>query len=381
VIRARALLAALLAGPALPGAAAQDTPPPSPGASAADQRLRRVRERSGALRQELQRLRAQEKSVLGEIERLELEVRLRGEELKEIQIRLQRTNEQMDATLQRARELEESVDRTRPVLAARARALYKLGELSYLRLLLSVERPSDLVRGYRFVSTLARRDRQRLAAFRADLGALAETRSELEAKTREALALRSAVEQARRSLDTERRRKSQLLTSLVERKETQAAYLEELGAAETRLEQLVQGLAEGEVSVPVAAFKGSLPWPVAGRVRTGFGRRKHPRFDTYTLHNGIEIESSFETPVAVVHEGTVVFAERFRGYGLLVVVDHGGKHHSLYAHLAESRVGVGQRLAAGDIVGLVGGSGIDGPGLYFEMRAQGRPEDPLEWLR
>ena len=364
MIRARVLLAALLAGPALSGAAAQGTPPPSPVAAGADQRLR-----------------AQERSVLGELERLELEVRLRGEELKEIQIQLQRTNEQMDATLRRARELEESVDRTRPVLAARARALYKLGELSYLRLLLSVERPSDLVRGYRFVSTLARRDRQRLAAFRADLAALAETRSELEAKTREALALRRAVEQARRSLDTERRRKSQLLTSLVERKETQAAYLEELGAAETRLEQLVQGLAEGEVSVPVAVFKGSLPWPVTGRVRSGFGRRKHPRFDTYTLHNGIEIESSFETPVAVVHEGTVVFAERFRGYGLLVVVDHGGKHHSLYAHLAESRVGVGQRLAAGDVIGLVGGSGIDGPGLYFEMRAQGRPEDPLEWLR
>ena len=375
---ARTALLVLLAGPTLAADAAGS---PSSGAPSADVRLRRVRERREALRQELQQLRAQEKTVLGEIERLELEVRLRGEELKEIQLQLQRTNEQMDVTLQRVRDLEGSVDRTRPVLAARARALYKLGELSYLRLLLSVERPSDLVRGYRFVSTLARRDRQRLATFRGDLTALAETRAELEKRTREALTLRSAVERARRGLEADRRRKSQLLTSLVERKETQAAYLEELGAAEARLEQLVRGLEQGEVSVPVAAFKGSLPWPVAGRVRSSFGRRKHPRFDTYTVQNGIEIDAGLETPVVAIHEGTVVFAERFRGYGLLVVVDHGGKHHSLYAHLAESRVAVGQRLAAGDVIGLVGGSGIEGPGLYFEVRSQGRPEDPLEWLR
>ena len=375
---ARTALLVLLAGPTLAADAAGS---PSSGAPSADVRLRRVRERREALRQELQQLRAQEKTVLGEIERLELEVRLRGEELKEIQLQLQRTNEQMDVTLQRVRDLEGSVARTRPVLAARARALYKLGELSYLRLLLSVERPSDLVRGYRFVSTLARRDRQRLATFRGDLTALAETRAELEKRTREALTLRSAVERARRGLEADRRRKSQLLTSLVERKETQAAYLEELGAAEARLEQLVRGLEQGEVSVPVAAFKGSLPWPVAGRVRSSFGRRKHPRFDTYTVQNGIEIDAGLETPVVAIHEGTVVFAERFRGYGLLVVVDHGGKHHSLYAHLAESRVAVGQRLAAGDVIGLVGGSGIEGPGLYFEVRSQGRPEDPLEWLR
>jgi septal ring factor EnvC (AmiA/AmiB activator) len=147
------------------------------------------------------------------------------------------------------------------------------------------------------------------------------------------------------------------------------------------LEQLVLGLGEGDVAVPVAAFKGSLPWPVPGRVRSGFGRRKHPRFDTYTVQNGIEIEAPVETPVTAVHEGTVVFAERFRGYGLLVVVDHGGKHHSLYAHLTEVKVTPGQRVAAGDAIGSVGTSGLEGPGLYFEIRSLGKPEDPLDWLR
>jgi septal ring factor EnvC (AmiA/AmiB activator) len=286
----------------------------------------------------------------------------------------------MDATVKRVNDLEAQVERERPVLSARARALYKLGELSYLRLLLSVEKPSDIFRGYRFVTALARRDNQRIAAFRADLKALAATRADLEARTREALTLREGRERARRALDADRRRKTALLTQIVEKKETHVAYLAELQEAEGRLSGLLEGMAGGDVSVPVAAFKGALPWPTAGHVRSTFGRHKHPKFDTYTVQNGIEIEARTDTPVVAVHEGAVVFAERFKGYGLMVVVDHGGKHLSLYAHLAEARVQAGQRVAAGDVIGTVG-TALEGPGLYFEMRFQGRPEDPLEWLR
>jgi len=351
-------------------------PPASP---PVDDRLRAVRERRAALQKDLARLRSEERSLLGEVERLELEVRLRGEELRETQIVLQRTNEQMDVTVRRARELEGSIAAARPVLAARARALYKLGELSYLRMLLSVDRPSDIFRGYRFVSALARRDNQRIAGFRSDLAALAATRAELERRTREALELRTSLERTRRSLDADRRRKEKLLTEIVERKETHAAYLQELEEAETRLQRMLQGLTAEDVAVPIPVFKGSLPWPVAGRVRVAYGRRKHPKFDTYTFENGMEIAAPEGSPVTAVHEGTVAFADRFRGYGLMVVIDHGGKHHTLYAHLADVRVQPGQKVETGQVLGVVG-SGVEGPGLYFEVRFQGRPEDPAEWL-
>ena len=116
-------------------------------------------------------------------------------------------------------------------------------------------------------------------------------------------------------------------------------------------------------------------------MRAGFGRRKHPRFDTYTLHNGIEIASPPDVPVRAVYEGRVVFADRFRGYGLMVILDHGGKHLSIYAQLSELSVKTGQKVAAGDVVGLSGQGSLEEPGLYFEMRYQGRPEDPLDWLK
>jgi septal ring factor EnvC (AmiA/AmiB activator) len=371
---ARRVLALGLAGSAL----SAQVPPAPP--EAVETRLRRVQERRQALERELTRLRAQERTLLGEVERLTLEERLRGVELGETTLLLERTNAELDATVQRERERARAVDEARPLLAARARALYKLGELSYLRILLSVERPSDFFRGYRYVTALARRDNARLVAFRADLAGLRAARAELEARTREALALRAELTRQRASLAADRTRKTALLREIADKRETHAAYLRELTEAEARLARLLEGLAGGEAAVPIAAFRGSLPWPVAGRVRVPFGPRKHPRFDTYTAHNGLDIEAPPDAPVAAVHEGSVAFADRFQGYGPMVVVDHGGKHYSLYAHLSEIAVEVGERVAAGQRLGGAG-EGVEGPGIYFEMRFQGRPEDPAEWLR
>jgi septal ring factor EnvC (AmiA/AmiB activator) len=153
-----------------------------------------------------------------------------------------------------------------------------------------------------------------------------------------------------------------------------------LETVESRLRDLLQGLETGDVAVPLSALKGSLPWPVSGKIRAPFGRHRHPKFDTYTIQNGIEIGAPQETPVAAVYEGVVVFVDRFKGYGLMVVVDHGGKHHTLYAHLAEAAVQVGQKVTAGETLGTTG-TGLEGAGLYFEVRFQGRPEDPAEWLK
>ena len=253
-----ALLVLTLAG------ALQDAPPAgAPAASVVTdgERLKKVQERRAALEQELTRMRGEEKSLLGEVERLELELSLRSEELTEIQITLRRTRAELDATVARVGQLEKSLAEARPALARHARALYKLGDMSYVRLLLSIDRPSDFFRGYRLVTTLARRDNARVSKFRSDLAAFTTEKAVLEERTRESLALRNKLATARRNLDAQRARKTELLTSLVERKELNAAYVDELAQAETRLQALLSGLGEGAVEVPLGAFRGGLPWP------------------------------------------------------------------------------------------------------------------------
>src|SRR6185295_15963377 len=123
-------------------------------------------------------------------------------------------------------------------------------------------------------------------------------RADLERKTAEAQALRVQLQRTQRQLDQDRQRKTALLTSIVEKKETNAACVQELQEAEGRLQGLIAGLGDTDVAVPASVFKGTLPWPVHGKVRAGFGLRKHPRFDTYTVENGIEIAAAADTPVA-----------------------------------------------------------------------------------
>jgi septal ring factor EnvC (AmiA/AmiB activator) len=352
--------------------AAGETPKP-------DERLARIEERKKVLEAELARLRGEEKGLVSQVEQLTVGVRLKGEELHEAEIVLQKANAEMDETLSRVRGLEKSVAATRPVLAARARDLYKLGSLSYVRLLLSVDHPQDFFRGYRFVAALARRDNERIAAFRKDLVSLTATRNELEKKTRQALSVRAESEKARRDFEEERKRKAELLTSIVEKKELHAAYVHELEDAEGRLRSLLAGLSEGDVTVPLPAFKGSLPWPVPGRIKVPFGKRKSSRFETYTIENGVEIETPPETSVAAVHDGTVVFADRFQGYGLLVVLDHGGRHYTLYGHMGEISVQTGDRVLGGGVLGKT--EAEPGSSLYFEVRYQEQAEDPAEWLK
>jgi murein hydrolase activator len=358
-------------------AAASDARAPSP-VLGTEARLQKVRERRQALQREIDSLRGQEKSLLGDVERLELEVRLRSQELREIQLSLRRTREEMEAAVQRRATLDRSLAATRPAVVARARALYKLGEFSYARMLLSIDRPVDVLRAYRFISTLAREDRMRVARFRRDLTALTETRAELERKGQEMQAQKAEAERRRKRLDTERREKTALLTTIVEKKEVHLAFAEELSQAEGRLGEILAGSGGEEIAVPIAALRGSLPWPVDGRVRVGFGPRRNPRFDTITAHNGIEIDGAAESPVRAVHEGTVAYAGHFLGYGLMVVIDHGDKHHSLYAHLAEIGVALRDHVTAGQALGTLATE--EPASLYFELRAQGRPVDPTDWL-
>jgi septal ring factor EnvC (AmiA/AmiB activator) len=371
----------MLAAPLLLAAAlaAADTTAPA-AAVGTEARLKKVQERRQALEREIEALRGQEKSLLGDVERLELQVRLRTQELHEMQLALRHTREEMDAAQKRADDLERSLAAARPAVIARVRALYKLGEFSYARMLLSIDRPVDVLRAYRFVSTLAREDRTRVAHFRRDLTALGETRAELGKKDQEMQAQKAEAERRRKRLDSERKDKTALLTTIVEKKEVHLAFAEELSQAEGKLEEILSGSGggEGEVAVPIAALRGSLPWPVDGKVRVGFGPRRNPRFDTVTAHNGIEIEAAAESPVHAVHEGTVAYAGHFLGYGLMVAIDHGHKHHTLYAHLADIAVALHDHVSAGQVLGTLAAE--EPASLYFELRFQGKPVDPDDWL-
>lgn len=125
-------------------------------------------------------------------------------------------------------------------------------------------------------------------------------------------------------------------------------------------------------------FSGELPWPRDGRVVTRYGRVPAGRFGTTIVRNGREVEAREGAPAMSVHEHTVAFAGPFTGFGTLVAVDHGHAAFSLYGHLQDA---AGTNVRRGATLGRVGLSPSGGAALYFELRIDGRPVNPLEWLR
>jgi septal ring factor EnvC (AmiA/AmiB activator) len=130
--------------------------------------------------------------------------------------------------------------------------------------------------------------------------------------------------------------------------------------------------------LPLAAMRGELEWPSAGPLRHRFGQTGAAAGSSV---NGIEITAGVGTPVRAVHDGTVAFADTFAGYGKLVIVDHGSQAFSLYGHLLDIGVVRGGQVRQGDVVGAAGFALLGVPGLYFELRVDGRPVDPLQWLK
>ncbi len=135
-------------------------------------------------------------------------------------------------------------------------------------------------------------------------------------------------------------------------------------------------------ALPLTPFRGELDWPAEGRIVAPFGRQMRSRFGTVVRKNGLEIAAAEGGRVLAIHDGTVAFADPFTGYGRLVIVDHGDQAYSLYGYLASLQVSRGATVGRGAVLGTVGRAPAgDGPRLYFELRVDGKPVDPVEWLR
>jgi len=173
-----------------------------------------------------------------------------------------------------------------------------------------------------------------------------------------------------------------------ERRDLTAQFMGELQAAQQKLQRTLDDAAAGtppaagaEFALPLRPFKGDLDWPVSGQVVGSFGRQVDRRFHTSIVSNGVRIAAPAAAPVKAIHEGTVAYAESFPGFGKLVIVDHGAVAFSLYGYLADIDVTLGTRVSRGEPVGSVG-TALDGTAaLYFELRIDGKPVDPLQWLK
>ena len=373
----RAVLAILL-GTALAAPAQEDE-------EAARERLDDVKQAIESVSDWLEDARANEDAHLTRLREAEEAVARSQRHLNQLNSEIAALDDELAELEQRNRALEAKAERGRETLKEVVRSAWRQGDQPALRLFLSQQDPEKAARLLQWHQKLGDHTRQQLVELSDTLKTLEQNRRDTEATRERLTSKRKEARQQRDELQQRRGEREQRLAELRQRIQERESKLSSLRDDRKRLEELIEEMttsisgieAPGEVR-PFSELRARLPWPVDGAVSNHFG-------DTIgnsgIQANGIRIRADKGTPVSAVHYGRVVFANWLRGFGLMIIIDHGNGFMSLYGNNDTLSRSAGEWVRAGETIARAGNSGgRSKTGLYFEIRRNGQPENPEAWL-
>jgi septal ring factor EnvC (AmiA/AmiB activator) len=379
-VRRLAAVLLLLAAPALGGPVTPDA------GRRAD--LERLQGRIAALKARLAESEKRVATLSEELQRLELKLEISTRENELVAAMREDYAQKLDTVSQERAAAEAAAERSRRALLVRARLLQRFGRFGYFRVLLEAKDLPALLDSMERLDSLARRDGRLLAQYRAAEVRLRDDLSREQALKTEIDALYAKGRQEALRMASLKTEREKLLARERNESASRRREVSALTDKAARLERLLETLSRQSEGEPVDAsggirpWKGVLDWPVRGTIIETFGRHRHPKFDTWTVSNGIALSVPFGTPVRAVYAGKVIYAQWLQEYGDLVILDHGDGMLTLYAWLQAVSVRPGMPVSVGTQIGLAGyGPGRDEAGLYFEVRDRQKASDPIAWLR
>lgn len=353
--------------------------------------LKEERERAAAAR-------ARETSLLAELEEIERRLAAKQRDVARLEARIKKAQNDVQMFRGEISRLERQRAGQMNALAGRLRVMYRVhAQGGALPVILSGDDPVTRAVAVRHLASLAALDARLIQEYRVTSDRLADRKGKEEAQQQELAGLHEDAKREQAEVDREVAKRRVILAKVRDERAYHERMVGELTEASHRLEAFIRELQakqrklarvpppKGGIEPPGVGFgalKGRLPWPTEGRIVTGFGAQVHPRFGTRTFRNGVDIEAAVGREVLAVHGGHVIYTGWFKGYGNLIIVDHGNEYYTLYAHIADIEAKEGDDVRQGQRIGTVGDTGsLAGPRLYFEVRYQGRPQDPEQWLR
>lgn len=347
--------------------------------------LQNLRRQIENLSKHLKQARSTESSVLSELRIAEVSVGRIAKEIRDIGRRLAAAQQRLAELRGQRDRLEKKLAAQRRTLAQQVRAAYMTGHQDYLKLLLNQEDPSALERVLTYYRYFSRARAEQIQRVESELQRLAAVQRDIRRQQDLLRSLQAKAQERKGAQEARRQERAKILGRLRKEIRQGGHELDGLKANEKELERLLKALREAFEDIPRALDRrksfqqrrGQLPWPSQGKLRHRFGTSRNRGSLRW---QGVVIAARRGHNVAAIHHGRIAFADWLRGFGLLVIVDHGDGYMSLYGHNQSLLKETGDWVEAGESIASVGDSGGHAePGLYFEIRRHGIPQNPARW--
>ncbi|UYM18799.1 murein hydrolase activator EnvC family protein [Endozoicomonas euniceicola] len=328
----------------------------------------------------LSKLNRERSSTEQKLQRSEQEMSKLRQSIRSLENQLEEGNQQVKKLQRRQQELTARKNKEKKHIASSVHSAYLASRDNRLKLLLNQESPEDISRHLTYLKHLQQAQLDAITAFE-------NTLREIDNNTREQEQVNASLSQQKSSLQEQRDdlkrvqgQRQRLISQIRQRQGSSNQRLKNLDRQRHQLETILSQLAaKAALQRPITSDQGDLKWPVEGEILYGY-RQKRPQ--SGMSWEGVLIAVDSGTRVNAVHDGTVIFSNWLRGFGQLIILDHGDDYLTLYAHNQWLLKAEGETVLAGEPLALAGQSGgLEQPGLYFEIRHKGKPQNPSRWLQ
>jgi murein hydrolase activator len=355
-------------------------------AAGQEERLQQLRTRIGALKNELGSMRGKKDAVDTELEKAEREIGAAASALRQLDRKIRQSRARLDELGHERQERRQKLQAMQAVLARDLRSAYVMGQQQQVKLLLNQDDPATIARLMAYHGYFIRARADRIHGIKTALDELTMIEQEVSEQMSGLEKLKAEqIAESDRLKQTQAQRK-EVLARLQAQLQQKTNELGALQRDERNLQALVESLRKALRDIPtgtaqyksLSPLKGKLVWPVEGRIGMPFGALQA---DGKLRSRGVLVTASVGAEVHAIARGQVVFADWLRGFGLLLIIDHGKGYMSLYGYNRSLYKEVGDRVEAGEVISAVGDSGgRERSGLYLELRKDGRPFDPATWF-
>jgi len=349
--------------------------------------LENLRSKITHLRQMLSEVRGKKDKVEIELRRVEEEISQIGKLQLQVHQDLQVTQKKLADLERQHRDLRQGLAQQRDLLAGQVRASYAMGRQEQLKILLNQGDPSTIQRALVYFDYLNRSRTRQIKEVLQQLEQLQRVEKKISMEKQQLESLQAQRTLQREQMTQKRGERKDLLLALTREIHTKDKQLDRMLQDEKELQRIVDAVGQALNDIPsnrleqkpISELKGRLPWPAAGRISAHFGSS---RATGRLRWSGVMIDAKTGASVRAISHGRVAFADWLRGYGLIIIIDHGDGFMSLYGHNQSIIKEIGEWVEEGEVIATVGNSGgQDRSALYFELRHDGKPINPVKWCR